>query len=171
MANYYSPMVIQQPVPAGDLTALERLILSQIFECEGDEGDLYFYSHDGAANLISIDADTLRAAIDDPAAQDTTALVQILDQYAEAILNDGEIVIDTSGGWWDAILQDVVRRSDTLDHLSVITAFTCDKMRPDGFGGMATLITAQAIRGQSTYELIAEFIAEAVDEGEMKPLA
>ena len=171
MANYYSPMVIQQSIPAGDLTALERLILSRIFECDGDDGDLYFFSHDGTSNHISIAADTLRAAIDDPAAQGTTALAQILDQYAEAILNDGEIEIDASGGWWDAILQDVVRRSDTLDHLSVITAFTCDKMRPDGFGGMATLITAQAIRGQSTYELIAEFIAEAVDEGEMKPLA
>ena len=52
-----------------------------------------------------------------------------------------------------------------------MTSFTCDKMRPDGFGGMATLITAQSIRGQSTYELMAEFIAEAVDEGEMQPLA
>ena len=111
MANYYSPMVIQQPVPAGDLTTLERLILSQIFECEEDGGDLHFFSHDGASNLISIAADTLRAAIDDPAAQGTTALAQMLDQYAEAILNDGEIEIDASGGWWDAILQGTSKNS------------------------------------------------------------
>jgi hypothetical protein len=33
-------------------------------------------------------------------------------------------------------------------------------MRPDGFGGMAVLITADRIMNKSTHDLIAEFLAE-----------
>ena len=37
-------------------------------------------------------------------------------------------------------------------------------------GGMAILITADQIRGQSTHDLMAQFIAEAVAAGEMQPI-
>jgi hypothetical protein len=33
-------------------------------------------------------------------------------------------------------------------------------MRPDGFGGMAVLITADAIRGKSTNDILEDFLAE-----------
>jgi hypothetical protein len=39
-------------------------------------------------------------------------------------------------------------------------------MRPDGFGGMAVLITADAVRGKSTNDLIEEFLSEAGLDGE-----
>jgi hypothetical protein len=38
-------------------------------------------------------------------------------------------------------------------------------MRPDGFGGMAVLITRDAIVGKSTNDLIEDFLAEAGLEG------
>jgi hypothetical protein len=33
-------------------------------------------------------------------------------------------------------------------------------MRPDGFGGMAVLITADAIRGKSTNDILEDFLAD-----------
>jgi hypothetical protein len=34
-------------------------------------------------------------------------------------------------------------------------------MRPDGFGGMATVITADEITGKSTHDIISELLEEA----------
>lgn len=170
MANYHTPIVVQQDIPVGDLTALERLLLAEIFDLQEDGDTIYLSSDEGASDMLYVNPDKLRSCLDDPASEGTTAWKQIVDQYAEAILGDDEIEIDASGGWWENILQDVVRRSKTLDHLSVIASFTCDKMRPDGFGGMAILITAAQTRGQSTHDLVARFIAEAVAAGEMQPI-
>ena len=170
MANYYTPIAVQQPIPAADLTSLERLLLAKIFDMQIDDDVLYFSSDEGASDMLFLDVEELRPCLDDPAAKGTTAWKQIVDQDGEVILGDDEIEIDASGGWWETTLQDVVRRSDTLDHLSVIASFTCDKLRPDSLGGMAILITADQIRGQSTHDLMAQFIADAVAAGEMQPI-
>lgn len=170
MANYHTPVVVQQEIPVGDLTALERLLLAEIFDLQVDGDTIYLSSDEGTSDILYLDAGKLGSCLDDPATEGTTAWTQIVDQYGKAVLGGGEIEIDASGGWWENILQDVVRRSATLDHLSVIASFTCDKMRPDGFGGMAILITATDIRGQSTHDLMAGFIAEAVAASEMQPI-
>jgi hypothetical protein len=47
-------------------------------------------------------------------------------------------------------------------HLS----FTCSKLRPDEFGGMAVLITATAVIGKSTIDIINDPLAEAGIDGE-----
>jgi hypothetical protein len=169
MTNYYSPVVIQQPIPKCDITALERLILSEIFTADPDDEQLYLFSEDHASDFISLDAAQLRAALDDPRAKGTVAATHILDRYSDEILGEADVDVDTSEGWWEAILQDIIRRSDTLDHLSIVTSFTCDKMRADGFGGMATLITAKTVRCASTNEMLERFMTEAADEGEIKP--
>src|SRR5216684_4427044 len=39
--------------------------------------------------------------------------------------------LDLSGSSWEFFLQDIVRRSKTLTYISVVTSFTCSKMRPD----------------------------------------
>ena len=59
-----------------------------------------------------------------------------------------------------------MKRSKTLDYISVLTAFTCSRMRPDGFGGMATLITAEAVVGKSTNDILEELLAEAGLDGD-----
>lgn len=71
------------------------------------------------------------------------------------------------GDLWADVLQDIVRRSPDLDHLTVTMAFTCSKMRPDGFGGLAMLITASTIRSESTYTLFDRFYVEAQANGEI----
>jgi len=65
------------------------------------------------------------------------------------------------------VLQDIVRRTPELGELTVTMAFTCSKMRTDGFGGLAMLITAAAIRSGSTHTLFETFYAEATANGEI----
>ena len=56
--------------------------------------------------------------------------------------------------------QDIVRRSAKLRYITVTTAFTCSKMRDDGFGGMALFITADAIKACSTTEFLSDCLAD-----------
>ena len=79
---------------------------------------------------------------------------------AVASSDDTEIEIDFSGTSWEFIFQDIVRRSSTLRYVTAVTSFTCSKMRPDGFGGMAVLITVDAILGKSTNDIIEDFLSE-----------
>jgi hypothetical protein len=43
-ADYFSPTVIQPTIPVADITPLERLLLSHIFNAEPDGKVLYFYA-------------------------------------------------------------------------------------------------------------------------------
>jgi hypothetical protein len=36
MADYYTPTVIQQTIPEADMTPLERMLLSNVFDAERD---------------------------------------------------------------------------------------------------------------------------------------
>ena len=54
-----------------------------------------------------------------------------------------------------------MRRSKSLRYVTAVSSFTASKMRPDGFGGMAVLITPTAIVGKSTSDIIEDFLAEA----------
>ena len=91
----------------------------------------------------------------------STANDYLADRIREIGESDTHIEIDLSAMSWEFILQDIVRRSPTLDHVTVVSAFTCTKMRRDGFGGMAVLITADAIEGKSTNDILEGFLAEA----------
>ena len=65
-----------------------------------------------------------------------------------------------SGTSIEFFLQDIVKRSTTLNYVTVVSAFTCSKMRPDGFGGMAVVITADSIKGKSTDDIVNDCLDE-----------
>ena len=69
MANYYTPTAVQQPIPATDLTSLERLLLANIFDMQIDDDALYFSSDEGASDMLYLDAEQLRPCLDDPAVE------------------------------------------------------------------------------------------------------
>ncbi len=73
MANYYTPTAVQQPIPAIDITALERLLLANIFDMQIDDDALYFSSDEGVSDMLYLDVEQLRSCLDDPAAEGTTA--------------------------------------------------------------------------------------------------
>jgi hypothetical protein len=160
MADYFSPTVIQQPIPIADMTPLERLVLSLIFDAEPDGEAVCFHASLGPSDAIGLSIDDLRTAFETSAGIDSAATTYVAERLAVAPAGDTEIEIDFSGTSWEFIVQDIVRRPAMLRYVTAVTSFTCSKMRPDGFGGMAVLITADAILGKSTNDILEDFLAE-----------
>ena len=63
MADYFSPTVIQPAIPAADITPLERLLLSHIFQAEPDGETLYFHADEGPADMIWLDRAPIETAL------------------------------------------------------------------------------------------------------------
>jgi len=159
MADYFTQVVVQPTIPYGDMTPLERLILPLVYDSDEEEGGIYFYSETGPADNITLDRDDLEKAL--AASERESSLSEtIAEQLAAHAPDDAIIELDLSGGSSDFIFQDIVRRSATLKYVTIVAAFTCSRMRSDGFGGAATLITADAILGKSTTNILEDFLAE-----------
>lgn len=168
MADYYTPTVVEPFIPLTDMLPIERLFLAQVFSEELDGEAAYYFSEDGACDLISLFAEEVRAALDAVTPETSRLAQKLIDEQRDAILGDDDIDLDMCGDLWPDVLQDIVRRSANLEHLTVTMAFTCSKMRPDGFGGLAMLITSAAIRSESTHTLFDRFYAEALASGEIR---
>jgi hypothetical protein len=160
MANYFFPTVIQQTIPNADMTALERLILTRMFDCEPHGDRLCFFTEDGPRDFIHLPAEELRAALADSSGVTSTLRDYVAARIADLDPAAREVELDLSGTSWEFFLQDILRRSHTLKYLTVVAAFTCSKMRPDGFGGSATLITADDIRSRSTHDILEDYTRE-----------
>lgn len=164
MADYYTPTVIQQTIPDADMTPLERLLLSHIFDSERDGDGWYFFSEQGPSDMLSIEWRALQAALaasDD--AGDSTANTFVREHLPDPQAigpQPSHLDLDLSTTSWEFIVQDIVKRSLTLTYVSAVSSFTCSRMRPDGFGGAAVVISADEIIGKSTSDLLEEFIAQ-----------
>jgi hypothetical protein len=170
MADYFTPTVIQPTIPVADITPLERLLLSHIFNAEADGGGLYFYADEGPADMIWLDRAPIEAALaQSKNTVDSTAVGMVTEQLARVPADNVEIELDFSDMSWESIFQDILRRSKTLRYVTAVSAFTCSKMRPDGFGGMAVLITADAVKGKSTTDIVEDFLSEAVPDWADEP--
>jgi hypothetical protein len=165
MADYYTPTVIQQSIPDADMTPLELLLLAHIFDAERDGDSWYFFSEQGPADILSIERTALEVAFAASGhASDSSA-----NSFVREHLPDPQAVgplpshlhLDLSTTSWELIMQDIVKRSPTLTYVSAVSSFTCSRMRPDGFGGAAVLISADEIMGKSTSDLLEEFIEHA----------
>jgi hypothetical protein len=145
------------------MTPLECLVLGLIFDAEPNGEGVYFYAELGPNDIIGLPIADLRAALAASAAIESRLAAYIAEGLAAAPQDDTAIDVDFGGPpvSWDVILQDIVRRSAILGHVTAVTAFTCTKMRPDGFGGMAMLITAEAIKAKSTEDVLDELLGEA----------
>lgn len=167
MADYSTPTVIDPVIPLAAMLPIERMFLAQVFDEEIDGESAYYFSEDGANDLISLPAAEVRAALD-AATPETSRLAQkMIDEHPDAILGEDHIDLDMCGDLWADVLQDIVRRTPDLGHLTVTMAFTCSKMRSDGFGGLAMLITASSVRSESTNTLFDRFYSEAQAAGEI----
>jgi hypothetical protein len=160
MADYYSPTVIQPPIPVAAMTPLERLLLENIFSAEPIGDGLYFYAEEAPVDFIVLSRGEIEEALAASNGIAGTAATFVAERLSRVAPEEAEIDLDLSGtSIWEFIFQEIVRRSPTLRYVTAITSFECSKMRPDGFGGMAVLITADRILGKSTHDLIAEFLA------------
>jgi hypothetical protein len=160
MADYYSPTIIDPTIPDTDMTPLERLLLSHIFDAERDRESWYFFSEQGPSDMIFLTRVELDAAVAASESIESGANAYIKGKISDITPDEAHIDLDMSGTSWEFLFQDIVRRSKTLRYVTAVTSFTCSKMRPDGFGGMAVLITADTIKGKSTHEIIEDFLGE-----------
>jgi hypothetical protein len=112
--------------------------------------------------MVWLDRAPVKAALTQSKTIAGTATAMVTDQLAKVPADNVEIELDFSDRSWEAIFQDVIRRSPTVKYVTAVSAFTCSKMRPDGFGGMAVLITADNVMGKSTSDIVEEFLNEAV---------
>ena len=161
MTDYFTPTVIQPAIPAADITPLERLLLSHIFHARPDGDAFYFCADEGPADMIWLDRAPIEAALAQSKIIDSTAVTVVTARLARLPADNAEVELDFSDSSWQSMFQDIVRRSHTLRYVTAVSAFTCSKMRPDGFGGMAALITPAAVVGKSTSDIIEDFLAEA----------
>lgn len=160
MTDYYTPTVIQQTIPDTDITALEHMLLSAIFTAERDGEGWYYFAEVSPSDTIWIERATLEAALAQSADVESSTNNHVRKILQEAAPNATEIEIDRSATSYEFILQNIVKRSATLAYITVVAAFTCSKMRTDGFGGMAVLITAKSIKGKSTHDIVEGFLGE-----------
>ena len=150
MADYVSPTVVTPPIPLACMTPIERFILTTLFQFEpADEGRaLYFYAEDGIDDEVSVSrcafdaiADTYEPGID--------RLVMLIDmQMRERSQREDSAPLIAFINELDPlnVLQSIVKRhGDVLPIITIHQAFTCSTMRPDGFGGAATVIHASGI--------------------------
>ncbi len=170
MAQYCTPTVIQPIIPDAEMTPLERLILTRIFESERDGDAWYFFAEENPQEIFCAPRTEIETAL--ATTSDTPSLLHrcVAEQLDDADAEAAQITLDFTATGYEPILQGILKRSKTLTHITVISSFTCSTMRPDGFGGMATLITRDAVHAKSTQDLLNEFL-ELYDEHEPAPTA
>jgi hypothetical protein len=170
MTDYYTPTVVQQTLPNDDMTPLERLLLTHIFDADEISGEYYFYAEESPQTMLTLERAELDAAIAASQEHPSSVLPTIQEQLSHCEPDQSTIYLDLSGFSWEAIFQDVVRRSNTIKYISIISSFTCSKMEPNAFGGMAVVITGTNIRGKSTEDILEELLEEE-EAGPFAPIS
>jgi hypothetical protein len=163
MADNYTPTVVQQTILEADMTPLERMLLSCIFDAERDGDGWYFFSEVGPADMITVAYAALEAALAASQAAGPNAANRIVTEHLAkldaSVPPSHNIDLDFTTTSWEFILQDIVRRSSTLKYVTAVSSFACSRMRADSFGGAVVVISAEKIVGKSTNDLLEEFIA------------
>ena len=159
MPDYFSPTVVRTTIPLADMTPLELLLLKSAFSSEPDGDGLYFFAEDRVTCELRFPVAEIRDALSRSADRPTTTAEWIEADLNVLVPGAAHLAIDLSD--WDFIFQDIVRRSPSLSHIVVSCAWTCSKMDRDSFGGMAMVITADAVTMRSTDALIDEMIGIA----------
>lgn len=160
MTDYHFPTVVTPHIPYDDMTPLEILILSLAFDESAETDGAYFHSWCGPSSVVTVEVDALREALHGSRNAESrisgyvTGLLAQHDTVPEEDRSDDLDIDLTADTEWDKMFQDIVRRSSTLDEIVVTTAFTCTKMRPDGFGGSVMRITAETIQYASTVDML-----------------
>lgn len=153
MADYHSPTVVRPSIPASAITPLELALLTEMFEHEPDGDAIYFYSSEGPTDTVRLDMAKLKIMLAEEVVPSAPLIETIRAALAEADSDDAELELDLSDLGEAAIFQNIVRRCATLDHVTIVSAWTCTKMRPDGFGGGITVVTADHILSSSTVDM------------------
>ena len=153
MADYHSPTVVTPDIPRTAITALEFAALAGMFECDVNGDACTFHSSEGPSEWVCLDVADVKAMIEDETHVPSRTADFVRDKLHRVGTDQTGIELDFSEHDAAVIFQDIVRRCDGLDHVTITAAWTCTKMRADGFGGSVTVITADDILANSTSEM------------------
>lgn len=163
MADYYGQCVVTPFIPVTDMNPAERLLLNSIFSHETSDDEVYFFADPWREMNFVLQLEEVHAALSASPA-DCVASCFLTDCVTQNDDQHDFLEVDM-GDHWMEVLQDIVRRSPSLSHIAIETAYTCSRMLFDGFGGQAILITVQAIDSMST----SQFIDDALSRITSKP--
>lgn len=158
MADYFSQTVIRPDIPLAAMTALERAVLEKMFDEERVGEDIYFCAPYGPNDPVFLDIVRVKELLDVDEGIASTLADHVRGELGKADRDDPELTLDMSVIGYEVLFQDIVKRS-ALGYVEVETAWTCSKMRPDGFGGAAMLITADDVESISTAGWLEQAIA------------
>lgn len=153
MADYYSQTVVQPNIPIDAITPLEIALLTGMYEHESDGDAFYFFSSEGPSDMVWLDIVELREMLADEIITPGSIAAIVREKLDDAGPEETELEIDLSDLGDATIFQGIVSRCDELDHVTITSGWTCSKMRPDGFGGGVTVVTADRILSSSTNEM------------------
>jgi hypothetical protein len=164
MADYFTQLVVQQNIPSSLISPFEELLLSAILEHEQIDDEMYFFASEQVCDFPEVLRGDLQEAL---AASPQRSRLRAFAEKALAASNPEHSYFDLDLSACEfgsdahlIVLQDIVRRSKgQLPYLTIAAAYTCSKMRPDGFGGMCIVITPSSIRFWSTYDVLQRFTA------------
>ena len=147
--EYYWSIAVDQAIPNVLMTPLERFLLTRIFESMPHNDGVYFFTGDRPTHstifLDGHETDHLLEAIEQTKDIDPELCVEV----KSAMQRNGDTVqVDFD---YCRVFQGIIRRSGgKLPYVTTQGAFTCSNMRPPDVGGMAEVITADAVEGVCT---------------------
>ena len=161
MADYFSQTVVQPAIPNACMTPLERWLLEQLFEHEDEgAGRTYFFASESVADVIDGADPALEALLRD----DASPLAARLREALRTADDPGWLDVGDLGH--AAVFQAIVARHPSeVPFVTVEVAYTCSRMRADGFGGAAELITAAGSQWMGTSAWLEGRIEEATITG------
>lgn len=161
MADSYTPTVVVPIIPNSDMTSLERFLLSAIFDATDNGKETFFWSQTGPNDTGAVDRADLEATVRSLDAESISIADEIKKQILLVPSDEPKIDLDLTLTPYTALFQNIIQRSRTLRYVTLISAFTCTKTRPDGFGGNVIFITAGQILCKSTFDVLDDFLAQA----------
>ncbi len=161
MADYYFPTVVTPMIPVADVSPLDALVLGEMFACERDGDTYYYFAPESVDEMPTFDIADVRAALHASRRFPSGLAALIEDELSKLDPAEQYLQLDLTMSSWPSIFQDIIKRSVDLTHITVVSAFTCSRMQPDGFGGMVTVITADAVLSTSTDEMAAQLLGQA----------
>ena len=147
MADYHTPTVVQQTIPNANMTPLERLLLTNMFDADESVGEHYFYAEESPQTMLALGRDELDAAIAASQEHPSSVLPAIQEQLSRCEPDQNTIYLDLSGVSWETILQDVVRRSNTLKFISVISSLPAPRCGRTRLGEWWSSLPQQTFAG------------------------
>lgn len=161
MDDLETTVVITPAIPFDDMTPLERLVLSHVFDADVTHDGLQLFSDRGAANVLQFSTTEVATAYAASSAMSDSDLNRIVARYWTDADGAGETVeIPMFGMSWESVLMNIVARSSILTEIRVLEWYRHPSQRPDSFGANVILITANAVVGIDSDDLLEQMRAE-----------